>query len=198
MKSPYRNTGLSVAELIVAVSLFAIVLLSLGKVVSAGFENYWVSVGALDVQKAALFGTRRLTKELALSNIDAVETFSSPQGVVFASPHDSDGNTKYDSKGRILWQSHVGYYIKKVSGVSALCRNQVPANTLSNAPALPSAEGHSTGFLSARSGESVVASGVTDLKAVVEEDIVHLTVTGVFEQRGVFSIEIQNQIAPRN
>src|SRR5690606_35335164 len=121
-------------------------MLSLSYVMSSGYNYYWTAAGSLEVQKAALFGTRLLAKDLELSNINTVEvqddTAVPPlDGIVFAMPSDLAGVRQYNEKGKIIWQSYVGYYVQNVKGVNSIIRNQQAVATPSILTPLPSADG---------------------------------------------------------
>lgn len=195
--------GVSLVELIVATSLFGIILVSLATIMNTAYHDYWTASGSLEVQKAALYGTRLLSKDLTLSNINSVEVLNDPSvppldGIVFAIPSDLNGDRKYDNRGKIIWQSYIGYYVQPIAGVNTLLRNRAAVTTPSTQTPVPSVDGVTPLTIAANPNADVIMRGVDKLDFELLEDVVKVELTGIFEQRGTFSITVRNQFFPRN
>lgn len=200
--------GLSLVEVIVSLGVFGILLVSLGLVVNAGYEQYWTASGSLEVQRAALTGTELLVKDLTQSNMDSVEISDPNQRptpsvpvfdtIMFAAAQDVNGERHYSAKGLLEWQSILGYYSTTSDGVTSLIRNQMPAPTPGTAVPVPSVQGVSLAALAARPARQVVLRGLGNFDLVQKEDLIAIELMGVFQQRGVFTITIRNQAFPRN
>ena len=195
--------GVSLIELIVATGLFGTVLVSLTLIMNAAYHDYWTASGSLEVQKAALTGTRLLAKDLTLSNMDTVEIFDDPtvpplDGIVFTIPADLNGDRKYDQTGKIIWQSYIGYYVTTTDGVSSLLRNRAAVTTPAIEPPVPSVDGVTPATIGGGGHRELVMRGVDKLDFELLEDVVKVELTGIFQERGTFSITVRNQIFPRN
>lgn len=196
---PHR--GASLIEIIVSLAVFSLVLLSLSMIMNAGYNQYWTAAGSLEVQKAALYGTNLLVKELTQSNIDSVDVVDGPpyDSTIFALPEDLSGNRHYTARGVLEWHSFVAYHVQDVNGQPTLVRyaaaNPSPSETV---PPLDAPDRPDLAAILALPGSKVILTGVGAFEVEKKEDLVRIALTGVFEQRGTFTITVRNQAFPRN
>lgn len=101
----------------------------------AGSRFYHKVRSQSDVQRSALLALRWLSKDLAegapLSfrhyDPDNAAINTERNGLVFGSPKDLDEKVTYNDKGRLQWNSVIGYYIEEETG--DLFRVKVPLPT---------------------------------------------------------------------
>lgn len=200
--------GVTLIELIISLGVFSIVLVSMAKIMSAGYEQYWVASGSLEVQKAALIGAQRLVKDLTQSNMTSVEITdplprpvpSTPvfDTIVFAYPSDLTGNRHYSERGLIEWQSFVGYYTTTSGGVTSLIRNMIACPTPGVPVPIPSDQSVGIAQIMLQPSAQIILRGVGNFDLVQKEDLIQIELMGIFEQRGTFTITVKNQAFPRN
>ena len=211
-----KTLGVSLIELVISVGLFSIILLSLGKVVNASYNQYWESVGSLDVQKAVLYGTRLLIEDLTYTNSGAVETSQAQvqvqglgqqgQGqnvsmsrVVFPTPDDLNGNPSFSSRGQLLWQSYTGYYVAPIGNTQALFRSRSAIPIPGLIVPIPSENGVTPDTMASIPGAKLILSDISEFDLSREgADIIKIRMSGYFQQRGLFTIVVENQVLPRN
>lgn len=191
-----RPRGASLVELILSVGILGVLMLSMSRIMVTGYHYYWTSVGSLDVQRAALLTSRRISKELSLSNVSTV--IAQPGAIVFATPLDANEVPRYASDGNIEWQSHVCFYLETIENQSVLIRKRVDVNTPGVNPPDPIADGHTIAFFAGAPDPQIVARGVAELEATIETDTVQLSVTGSTQSRGQFEMTVINKVFPRN
>lgn len=196
-RSPHiTHRGASLVEMILSMSILVLLMAITSRIMIFGYDYYWTAIGSLDVQKAALLANRRLSADLALSNIKTVSIDTN--GIVFASPLDANGVPRYTSDGNVIWQSHVCYYLETTPTESRLIRKETPVGTPGPNPPLPLAEGHSVASFASRPNPQLVATGIVDLTATIDVDVVNLAITGSTNSRGVFEMTLRNRAFTRN
>ncbi len=130
-----RLRGASLAELLIASTLFLMLSVALFQVMHTGSAFMRRSEASLDMQKELLLALTWIHKDMSES---AARVFrKDPQGIVFASPRDLDGQLQLDSVGRITWQRIVAYYVDDVAGVPCLIRKERALTATSSDPILP-------------------------------------------------------------
>jgi prepilin-type N-terminal cleavage/methylation domain-containing protein len=195
--------GVSLIEMIVAIGVFSTVLVSLAMIMNAGYEQYWTASGSLEVQKAALIGTNLLVSDLTQSNIDSVEVVDDPSdppfdSIIFALPDDIRGDRHYSKRGVIEWHSFICYYTEDVKGVRSLIRKMAGNPTPTIEVPVPSTQAIDFTFMQAQPAPRMMLAGVDRFDVTKREDLVRVELTGIFEQRGTFSITVRNQAFPKN
>lgn len=200
--------GASLIEIVVSIAVFSLVLVSLAKIMNAGYEQYWIASGSLEVQKAALTGTQLMVAELTQSNMDSVEivdplprpdkTVPAFDDIVFALPDDLNGERHYSNRGVVEWWSFVSYYTQEVNGVRSLLRSSMASPSPTTEVPVPSVLGITSATVQASAAPRMIMTGVGNFDLEQREDLVRIELTGIFQQRGTFSITIRNQAFPKN
>ncbi|MCA9778046.1 MAG: hypothetical protein KC800_15055 [Candidatus Eremiobacteraeota bacterium] len=116
--------GTSLIELILVCALLGGVGLGVGILIAKGVDFYLDSNDGIEVRKQLVIGASRLSREIADSQIDAVDV-SDPTGIVFPSLRDFNGGFVYDDRGRTLWQKYVCYYVDDTVTPNRLLRKEV-------------------------------------------------------------------------
>lgn len=110
--------------------------LALFEVMHTGSAFMKRSEASLDMQKELLLALTWIHKDMSES---AARVFrSEPEGMIFASPRDLEGQLQLDAVGRITWQRLVAYYVDDVAGVPCLLRKERGITATATDPILPS------------------------------------------------------------
>ncbi|MCA9797449.1 MAG: hypothetical protein KC910_36810 [Candidatus Eremiobacteraeota bacterium] len=130
------NLGASLAELLIASSLFFMLSLALFQVMQTGSDFLRRSEASLDMQKELLLSLTWIHKDMSESS--AALFVREADGMVFASPRDLDDQLRLDGVGRLMWQRVVAYYLEERAGVPCLIRKERAITASANPPTLPS------------------------------------------------------------
>lgn len=115
--------GLTLLEVMISSTLILLVLGSLTGIVFSMAKNHELQMLRNDMQDQTLKLVTRVTQELAETSSATIQT--SPQGLVFASPRDSDGTIVQNSNsGKIRWNKFVSYHVSTKDGTPTVVRTE--------------------------------------------------------------------------
>lgn len=132
-KISYRRSGFTVVEVIVALSLLAILLTGIYGVLVLGFQNAREAEIFETVHREALVGMRKITDEVAITTKSTVNPLGGgPDHLIFASPQKPLGTPDhqlytYDGNGNLQWYKWVCFY--RDSTNNTVYRAEIPLPT---------------------------------------------------------------------
>ena len=129
-----RTEGHTLVEVLVAAGIMLLVLLCTCHMLVSSLSFYAVERTATELQQGALGPLARLSRELAEADPYAVRVDTSPAGIVFASPRDSQGRFTFDASTNLMWQRYICYYVTTVNGSQALVRKEMALSAPRNTP----------------------------------------------------------------
>lgn len=170
-----RNRGLAarfastrattLVELIVSSTLLLLVLGGAYAAAEMSTRASYVQANDMVLEQSMLVAMSRVSQEVVECDLMSWAVYTSPPGIVFASPRDSNGVCQFDAtNGNVTWQAWVCFYVDTVNGTSALIRK---SQTLSGAPlsSPPAVDPtfNTLYFKNLNSPRSIVAFNVTNL-----------------------------------
>lgn len=198
--------GTTLIELMIASALILIVLsVSLSLIVSC-LRYFRETDGAVAVHDTVLTAVTKLERDLKESNPGTFQIYTTPPGVVFASPRLPDNTIDFDDTSlQPLWQKRICYYLEAtdVAGEFNLVRKEeyLPVGDVSDTPPPPTVD--TAHFESSVSSGGVVARGVTRFDWVPGPPVeVTLACTDI-SNRGTsseaeFLVEVNTSVSFRN
>ena len=201
--SRHKNAGASLVEILLSLGVITILMVSLSKIMLRAYDHYWTSLGTIDVQRATLNLNRRLSDELALSNIRTV--LKADDHIIFATPLDDQDRVRYNNDGNLLWYSQVCYYRAEVEDRPVVIRKRVDLLSPGTSPPTPEQVGNDLGFYEDEPGGEVLAKDIVvfdcstdDAASRTGTDVVNIVMTGSLALRGEFEMPLRNRVFPRN
>ena len=132
------SRGLTLAEVVVASAVMVFVTFAATTMLVGGLAAQASQQRQGDLQRGAGGALSRLCDELSEGSAGAVRFYSSPSGVVFASPRDMVGKVSYAADGRLLWCGFICYYLDSVNGRTCVVRKWSSLSPpVSDPPAVP-------------------------------------------------------------
>lgn len=122
---------MSLAELLVAASLFSFLLAGLAKVLTEGLTFFTVESIALETQQQAMVAMKWLEADMQGAHRESFSSY--PDGLIFGSMEDRDGKIRIEN-GFLAWQKFLCYYIAPEEHTTVLIRKQRPLDPPSFAP----------------------------------------------------------------
>ncbi|MDQ7822337.1 MAG: hypothetical protein RDV48_06040 [Candidatus Eremiobacteraeota bacterium] len=177
--SSKKSTGTTLVELMVYMTLFSCVLSCVYWVLITSMRYYNVADASVDLQSQAMRGMATLTQDLSETTSMSVYDLdaSTPKGIIFASPRNSQKKYTYNAYNELLWKRWVCYYIGSNKGVSYLYRKEVinDAGT-ATIPAIPAGKDTISGWINDNSlTATTVAKYVDSVNFEIYTDIVTAT-----------------------
>ena len=118
-----RFRGLSLAELIVSLALFSIVMAGVATLIRQTVRFYNVNLVGIEVQRESIFAMNDLREDLADASFSSFRTET--EGLVVGNPRDANGDFVYDEDtGELIWHRLVCYRTEKRKGVWLLLRTE--------------------------------------------------------------------------
>ncbi|MEW6282236.1 MAG: hypothetical protein AB1758_26760 [Candidatus Eremiobacterota bacterium] len=192
-------------ETLVSCALLGIVLTCVYSMLVAGVRYYKASLTTVQLQQDSLLALMWLTRELGESNSRTVAVFTSPPGILFASPRDNLHNYALDSQGLIKWQKFICYYLEDRNGVSCLVRKEHyldhPDLGISPPPVVapvPRSTQTTAYYKTLNVPSRVVAQNVTDLQAQGNSPVELKLVIHREDLGRVFELNLAAKVALRN
>ena len=116
--------GYSLIEMLVSAALLGLIMAGVQKMLSAGLRYLHAVNTGIELQQQCLLSVLWLTRELSESNPRSVKVFNHPDGILFASPRDDEGNHWIDSSGYVRWPKFICYYVEDQNGMKVLKRKE--------------------------------------------------------------------------
>jgi pilin/secretion family protein with methylation motif len=114
-------SGLSLAELIVSLALFSIVMAGVATLIRETVRYYNANLVGIDVQRESILAMNRVRNDLSDASFSSFRTEVS--GFVLGNPRNADGDFVYDEdSGALMWHQLICYYTEKRQGVWLLIR----------------------------------------------------------------------------
>lgn len=118
-----RLRGLSLAELIVSLALFSIVMAGGATLIRETVRFYNVNLVGIDVQRESIFAMNTLREDLADASFSSFRTEA--EGFVVGNPRDANGDFIYDEDtGELIWHRLVCYHTERRKGAWLLLRTE--------------------------------------------------------------------------
>lgn len=187
-----------------ASAIVVLLMLEVWKLVSAGARFYHRARSQSDVQRNSLLALRWIAKDLSEGSsisfrqysVDGTSPATHP-GIVFGSPTPvGNGPVEYDSNGRMLWSSVIGYYIDPND--STLYRQQLalaaPKKTF---PPVIDNDTQSTDVMAGVPNPRVVARQIQTIKTVQGPKDIRVELSTRDEDLG-FGIKVQTRLEMKN
>jgi hypothetical protein len=206
-----RIGAFTVVEVIVALSLLAILLTGIYGVLTLGFRNAREAEIFETVHREALVGMKKITDEVVLTTKATVNPLASGSDhLVFASPQKPNGTPDhhlytYDGNGNLQWYKWVCFY--RDAGNNTVYRAEIPIDPSSApAPAPPAASSQPplTDFINLPANERVPVFRNCNLLQFNDGATAPATVRVTLEtEKDVNSdkqtrMHLENEVAPRN
>jgi hypothetical protein len=114
-------SGLSLAELIVSLALFSIVMAGVATLIRETVRFYNVNLVGIDVQRESILAMNEVRNDLSDASFSSFRT--EVNGFVLGNPRDANGDFVYDEdSGALMWHQLICYYTEKREGVWLLLR----------------------------------------------------------------------------
>lgn len=204
MRKP-RPRAASLIELLIAASLIFLVLLCATQLLVSCFRHYREVDSAAQVHQLAVASMMRMERSLRDGSRTSYQIFSSPPGIVFGSPRQSDGSLSFDPDSlQPLWPKVMCFYLEPESGTRfrLIQKEEFLSPAVDTPPSIDSSRS-TAHFQSNVSGGSVLTRGVEELLFTESDTLeIKLRVTDVSNEgsssESKFSVEVTTRIAFRN
>jgi len=113
MKIFFKQSGISLAEMVMVVFMFTIFLMVMYLIFQIGLENWQIGAVKSEVQQNAEVAMKRIIKDLTYTNLYTLTVENSGQRVIFETPiNNTTGVFSYDpNSGLSIWQGYILYYL---------------------------------------------------------------------------------------
>ncbi len=200
------QAGVSLIELIVASCVVGLLMIEIWGLARAGSRFYLRARSQADIQRNSLLALRWISRDLGEGSSISFREYTteggtgqannvSRAGIVFGSPTDTQGNVSYDDRGKIMWNSVIGYYIEASDG--ALYRQQMmlPA-PLAYAPTIDN-DSHSPDILAGRPNPRLIARHIHSIETTQGPSDILVKLVSRDKDIG-FGITVQTRLEMKN
>lgn len=196
--------GASLIELTVACAIVMLLMLEIWKLASAGARFYHRARSQSDVQRNSLLALRWVAKDLSEGSTISFRQYSvdgatpmTHAGIVFGSPSEAGtGAVSYDSNGRMLWSSVIGYFIDPDDNTLYRQQLALPAPRKTFPPVIDN-DTQSTDVLAGLPGPRVVARQIQTIKTIQGPKDIRVELSTRDEQLG-FGLKVQTRLEMKN
>ncbi len=199
--------GTTIAELLVVMFLFGILLYAAFLFVDRSVTLYRDHSDALEMRQEALFGLSRMATELrdsARSSISIDDTVGS-SGLVFTSNKGPTGNAEFNANsGRVFWQKFVCYYQDEMSNEVGVVNRKEEYLLQPESDFVPDPSGQSPprlpGYFRSNGAlrPTLIAKNVSVLEFEMEADLIEVLMVIRLERRYEHLIEVRTKVFPRS
>lgn len=118
MRQQCCHRGLSLAEVLIAAALFALISASIAMLLRTALDYRRKTETKAELQRSCLFALNDISRELAESSSDCIRISEpgQPDGVIWASPRGVDNLVSYQNN-RLVWKTWVGVYLDTSQGL---------------------------------------------------------------------------------
>lgn len=197
--SRVKRLAMSLAELVVAMALSALILTLVYSVMEAGSAYLRRTQTALELQQSCMLAGNIVARQIGESHAGSIRWCTAPPGLVVASPRDSSGLFSVAPNGDAQWCNLVCFYVETIADVPTLVRKEqaLPGAPLATPPSLPPGK-DSAYFLALPVTRQVVARYISEVSGTTTSPCrVHVKAARL-ERGKLYEIEIDTQVAPRN
>lgn len=128
-----KKRGLSIAELLVSMALFGLVMSGVAYLIRETIRYYNVNLVGIEIQQQALMAMNAVRNDFVEASASSFRTEVS--GFVFGLPRDQENKLIYkEDTGDLLWHQLVCYYTIKRNGVWTLERSKLYLGSPSEGP----------------------------------------------------------------
>jgi hypothetical protein len=199
-----RSNGTTLIELIIASGLIFLILFSATNLLIACFRHYREVDTAAQVHQLAVTSMTRMERALRDGSKSSFQVFTSPPGIVFGSPRQSDGSLSFDPDSlQPLWPKLVCFYLEPDGTRFRIVKKEEYLGTASDRPPTIGASSNTAHFQSNVTGGALLARGVEELTFTGTDTLeIKLRVTDVSDEgastEALFSVEVVTKINFRN
>ena len=199
-----NSRGASLIELTVASAIVLLLMLEIWKMVAAGSRFYHRARSQSDVQRNSLIALRWMAKDLSEGSTISFREYKldgpnpmTHAGIVFGSPTIAGASgVAYDSKGRMLWSSVIGYFIDPQD--KTLYRQQIPLPDMTKTfPPVIDNDTQSTDVLAGYPQPRVVARQIHEIKTTQGPKDISIELITRDEELG-FGVKVQTRLEMKN
>ncbi len=198
--------GATLVEILIAIGLLMVILAATSYLITACLRHYRHTDSSVQVQATALKAITLLERDLRETNAASFRIFTTPPGVVFASPRLPDKTIDFEDTSLLpLWQKWVCYYLEPVGTESNLVRKEeyFPVAAISDIPPVPTLAKDTAYFRDSVTDGGVVARGITRLDWTPGPPLeIVLACTDISHRgtstEGEFLVEVSTSVAFRN
>ncbi len=117
--------ALSIPDILIGMLLFGLVTTATAFIMREGIRFYNTNTAALEVQQQTVRAMDQLGTELAEASISSFNVYRNPDGIIFSSTRNEDGETTQDpDTGEMQWHKYVCYYVEDAGSNLVLVRKE--------------------------------------------------------------------------
>ncbi len=199
----FPQRGASLIELIVSSLIVGLLMIAIWRLVAAGSQFYHKVRSQGDVQRNSLLALRWIARDISSGSTISFREFktdgASPvthPGIAFGSPTvTGTSDVSYDGKGRLLWSSVIGYFIRPED--NTLYRQQIPLSDIKTFPPTISSDAHSTDVMAGLPNPRLVARHIHDISTTQGPKDIKIQLSTRDEELG-FGIKVQTRLEMKN
>ncbi len=182
-----RKRAFTLVELLVAAGIMAIVSLIGFEILIRGAQYLRLNQSALDAQRSGLALVSQLHGGLQTASQALIS--ATPEGVVFPSPYDDEGNTEFDpTTNKLLWRRWICYYYD--AAARTVTRRETPFTAGLPPAALTFASRPVLNLV----GTQISVFTVTPAGKAWNIDVT----AGDMNDKSGYGVELHSQVTPRN
>lgn len=191
--------GFSLAEIVVALALVSLLLLSIYSVLNSGTRYLRETTMVTDLQQSCVVAATRLVGELLESNRNSIRADAEHQSVSFGSARNTSNEMTFNTTtdgAELEWYNIVGYYIDVAREEPGLFRKAEPLGApQTNAPLISSSY-DAAYWIGYGSQRQLVANRVyyVDVVSSTNVDVI----LGVKSRDGLFQVFMKTKLKCRN
>lgn len=180
----------------ISAALMLIILGLVMKLMVVGTNRLDLMEKKAELQREMSLAFVWMVREMRETDADSIQT--QPDGVIFATPRNTDGDVLFDTAGRLLWHQYYCYYVDTVKGKSVLLRKSrsisPPAFSPPPAPPVDSLR------LSTTAPTKIKARNIKALSVDSTVSPMELTLMGEVTARGdrTYGMELKTRVYFRN
>ncbi len=196
-----RQRGATLVELIVASLLVGLIMSQVLALIVYGNRFYLKVRSQTEVQRSALLAFRWINSDLMEGTSFSFRFYQEEDGgpaFSFGSPKTEDGGVEYDTYGRLLWSSVIGYYLDSDDeGVLYRVLLAIPSDERSVNPPVMSRDEHGPIALRERGPGRVIARHVHSIEIEQGPENIEVVLHARHQELG-FGLKLQTKLEMRN